>query len=475
MEEQKLENRHQEQVELIQNELFKWKQDPFSVPLTSKESHMMRPKTYKNRAPSLSTHALNRVLSIDSERRVAWIEPYVTQEQLVEAVLPYGLVPPVVAEFKKITWGGAVMGSSLESSSHRYGQLNDSVKSLELLLGDGTVKKVSSGELFWGISGSFGSLATLLSLEVPLIKAKKYVEVTSRLFGSVTEGVEHLRELCKQPDRPDYIEAVVYDRDDFRVLTGRMTDDEQEPLIALSKKSSPWYYQLVKKRSSPFRLTLKDYLFRYDRGAFWMGSYALWGSLLTRFLFEETPLMPEPLLKALCSQAPDKYTRVKYPNELFRFLTSGSMDSYNLYRWLHGKKEGWFKRNFIVQDFYLPEEKTALFIEETLELQKVRPLWICPCRATAEPQILSPHFQKGELLFDVGIYGSPYSSKSAPDHTLDLEKRVYELGGRKMFYSWNFLDEEFIWQHYDKNAYEKLRKLASSERVFPGFVEKILT
>lgn len=450
---------HADLVQLIKDELVKWKASPIEAPLISEKSHMMRQKSYKSKAPPLSTRQLNRILEING--KTAWIEPYVTQEELVKATLKKGLVPPVVAEFKNITWGGAVMGSSLESSSHRFGQVNDVMKSYELLMGDGQILKATPTEhpeLFWGVSGSFGSLATLLSLEVPLLQAKKFVNLEIIPFSGVEPALAFLRKLCKEPSAPDYIEGLIFDKKEFKVILGRMSDEDALPLISLASSGSIWYYQLIKERSAPFRMTLYDYLFRHDRGAFWMGSYALWPSLLLRFCYENSLFRPG-------------YNRIKYPSALFRALAGPFMSSKDLYSWLHWKKEDWFKKNFVVQDFYLPEAKAAQFIEEALELTDIKPIWICPCKASLSPQFLSPHFQAGDLLFDVGIYGWPI--KNSLESTRALESKTYALGGRKMFYSWNFMSPADIWRHYDQTAYENLRKKYFAEGVFPTFIDKI--
>lgn len=47
----------------------------------------------------LDVSSLRRVLKVDPERKTALVEPNVPMDRLVEATLPYGLVPPVIMEF----------------------------------------------------------------------------------------------------------------------------------------------------------------------------------------------------------------------------------------------------------------------------------------------------------------------------------------------------------------------------------------
>lgn len=64
--------------------------------------------------------SMSRILKIDTERKVALVEPNVTMDCLVEATLKYDLIPPVVMEFPGITVGGGFSRTSGESSSFRY-------------------------------------------------------------------------------------------------------------------------------------------------------------------------------------------------------------------------------------------------------------------------------------------------------------------------------------------------------------------
>ena len=48
-------------------------------------------------------------------------------------------MPAVVPQLKTITLGGAVAGVGIESSSHRYGLVHDTMLELDVLLGDGRV------------------------------------------------------------------------------------------------------------------------------------------------------------------------------------------------------------------------------------------------------------------------------------------------------------------------------------------------
>ena len=61
------------------------------------------------------------ILAIDTERRVVRCEPLVRVGSLVTALDRLGWTLPIVPEMEDLTLGGLVMGTGLETSSHRHG------------------------------------------------------------------------------------------------------------------------------------------------------------------------------------------------------------------------------------------------------------------------------------------------------------------------------------------------------------------
>lgn len=466
--------KHVAQAKQLKTDLINWKKAPFfQEKEPSALSHMMRKKSYLKKAPPLNTQSFSHILKVDSPNKTIWVEPGVTQEDLAKATLPYGLIPPVIAEFKKITVGGAINGSSLESSSHKYGQFNDPAIRYEILLGNGEIVWASPEEnrdLFYGMSGSFGSLGKLLSAELPLIEAKPYVNVHVERFDNFSAFMTQMRSLCKRPSRADYIEGLVFSDKDARIILGSYSDKIEGDFYTQKSFAAEWYHQYVLDHDT-FTMPTYDYLFRYDRGAFWMGSYALFASLLGRYFLEGT-LFPQSLLTPLKNYPAGKYNEMKVPPYLFRKISGPMMDSASLYKRLHNKRENWFEKHFIVQDFYLPEETAETFIDYAYQNTLIKPIWICPCKGTLTSQSLSPHYGK-ELFFDVGVYGWPLENKTSQEWTRDLELKCYELEGRKMFYSWNYLTEDELSQFYDLTSYQKLREKYSAE-CFPDIKSRVL-
>jgi FAD/FMN-containing dehydrogenase/Fe-S oxidoreductase len=86
----------------------------------------------------LSRH-LRAILDIDSERRAARVQPGVVQEQLNLAAAAHGLMfGPDTSTRNRATLGGMIGNNSAGSQSVRYGMTIDHVLALEVVLSDGS-------------------------------------------------------------------------------------------------------------------------------------------------------------------------------------------------------------------------------------------------------------------------------------------------------------------------------------------------
>jgi hypothetical protein len=93
-------------------------------------------------------------------------------------------------------------------------------------------------------------------------------------------------------------------------------------------------------------MKIEDYIFRHDRGAFWMGSYILHGSLFLRFVLDRLGYCPK-WLKRYNEKQFDRYHEPKYPGKIFRSLLGWMMPTKILYPILHSSTEKW-KNGFLI-------------------------------------------------------------------------------------------------------------------------------
>lgn len=464
---------HAEKVAKIQDQMRSLRSFPISLNYSSNHSNTTRSKSYKKGSEHLDLRQLCDIIQIDSEKRIAIVEPRVTMEQLVKATLAHGLIPPVVPEFKDITVGGAVMGGAGESGSHKWGSFNDICLSLEILCGDGSVIKATPTEnedIFYGFPCSYGSLGVLLSAEIKLIPAKDMVHLKYHKCSSAAAGIQKLKELS-----PDFLDGIAFAKDSIVIIEGHLENANHLPKFSMSSLSSEWYFQHVEKlQTDEEQMPLYDYLFRYDQGAFWTGGFLLRPQLFLRYLVQGifkfsnfNPNFSEAEIKKLSSP--------KRPNLFLRTLLHPILTTKNLWRLFH-LADKWNQRHAILQDFCIPEANAARFLEEVMEDPGTFPLWLCPIKTSNKPQIFAPHYTNTSYVINVGIYGLPsYYVSSIEEVTKNLEQRVYRSDGKKVLYSRSFYTEEEFWQIYSKEAYRALRSKMKADGVFHDITEKVLS
>ncbi|TLS24035.1 hypothetical protein PpBr36_08110 [Pyricularia pennisetigena] len=418
--------------------------------------------------------ALNNVLSVDVAKRRALVEPNVPMDRLVESTLRHGLVPPIVMEFPGITCGGGFAGTGGESSSFRHGYFDDTVESVEMVLADGEVVRASRNpdekpDLFRAAAGSVGTLGITTALELRLLKAKKYVRTTYRRTHSVAEAIRAVKEEMAKPEN-DYVDGILFSKDHGVIVTGSMTDEKPtgEKVQTFSGAWDPWFYLHVQDRTkalppapaaaqtpassslsspSPSSVTeyvpLAEYLFRYDRGGFWVG----------RAAFEYFFMVP--------------FTR------LTRWFLDDFLHTRMMYRALHASGQS---QRFVVQDLALPFETAERFVDYTADKFGIWPLWLCPLKRRAGPTFhpvtMPPSKKNGaaaaeaeadpiddEQMLNIGLWGQgPTDAAAFVALNRDLEAKLEELGGQKWLYAHTYYAEPDFWRAYGgRDWYDQLR------------------
>jgi FAD/FMN-containing dehydrogenase len=373
---------------------------------------------------------LNRVLRVDPEKRTALVEPNVPMDRLVEATLPHGLVPPVVMEFPGITVAGGLQGGAGESSSFKWGTFNRTLNWYDMMLADGEVVRASRrkhADLFWGSAGSYGSLGVVTLAEVKLIPARRFVELTYTPVGSFAEAVETIKQLTKQ--QPDFVDGILFSATSGVIMSGKLADGSSAPTHTFSRARDEWFYlhaQKIARRAAPHTeaIPLQEYLFRYDRGAFWTGK--------------------------------DGFARLKMPfNRVTRWLLDPLLHTRKMYDALQASG---VSQEFIIQDLAMPAEQTVPFLQFVDKTFGIYPLWLCPLLPDADSPLLSSALRT-DMIINVGVWGHISRSYDEVVHAnKKLEAKVRQLGGKKWLYAYAYYSEKQFWELYDKPAYDALRK-----------------
>lgn len=351
-------------------------------------------------------------------------------DRLVHTTLKYGLIPPVIMEFPGITAGGGYAGTAGESSSYKHGFFDRSLNSVEMVLANGDIAKVSESEnpdLFHGAAGAVGTLGVTTLVEIQLMKAKKYVETTYHPVSSVAEAIKKIREATADPEL-DYVDGILYSKTEGAIVTGRLTDTVGQDIKTqtFSRARDPWFYLHAKKsvfkKSKPVveAIPLEEYLLRYDRGGFWVGASAF------------------------------KYFMFPF-NRFTRWFLDDFLHTRMMYVALHASGHS---KKYFVQDLALPYSTASKFIDYVDEDLGIYPLWLCPLKQSKAPTI-HPHFVdkdgKQEELLNIGVWGQgPTDEKEFITANRKMETKLKEFGGMKWFYAQTYYTENEFWEVYDR-------------------------
>ncbi|KAK7518781.1 hypothetical protein IWZ03DRAFT_393616 [Phyllosticta citriasiana] len=420
-------------------------------------SHGSTNSTRPTRKPNvIDLSGLDRVLKVDVESKTALVEPNVPMDRLVEETLKYGLVPPVVMEFPGITVGGGYAGTAGESSSFKHGYFDRTVNWAQIVLANGEVVRCSRDEksdLFNGAAGAVGSLGVTTLVELQLQKAAKYVETTYHPTSSTAEAVERCQQLIKDPEL-EYVDGILFSKTQGAIVTGRLTDTVKEgtSVQCFSEPRDPWFYlhvqeSISKSGGKPVTETipLGEYLFRYDRGGFWVGASA--------------------------------FDYFKFPfNKATRWWLDDFLHTRMLYTALHASGQS---KQYVVQDLAVPFATAEKFIDYTNEKFGIWPLWLCPLKQNPLPTF-HPHSKDYEAdgktlkpMLNVGLWGQgPRDHNTFVELNRDLEHKLRELGGMKWFYAHTYYNEEDFWKIYDRKWYDELRQKYGATSL-PSVYEKV--
>lgn len=373
---------------------------------------------------------LKNVLSVNEKSKTAIVEPNVPMDKLVKETLKHGLLPPVVMEFPGITVGGGIQGGGGESSSFKWGCFNQTCNWYEIILANGDILKASpreNADLFYGMAGASGTLGVITAAEIKLIPAKKYVELTYHPVNSFRDAKTTIEKLAKHDI--DFLDGIMFSKNLGVIISGIMTDKQISKPVRFSRARDLWYYLHVQdhlqKENAVWSETvpIKDYLFRYDRGAFWVG----------RFAFD--------------------MFGVPY-NRFMRWLLNPILNTRKLYQAL---QESGQSQRHIVQDLILPADHVEKFMNFSHEEFGIYPLWLCPLLQDKQAPFQLNHLTTSSII-NIGLWGPEIPDyKSFIKANRLIEDKVLKLQGRKWSYAHSYYAREQFWTIYDKQKYDQLR------------------
>lgn len=421
-----------------------------TVRLAKKTSNLFR-KRARNPYPGLDVSGLDRVISVDPTNRTADVAGMCTYENLVAATLPYGLAPYVVPQLKTITLGGAVTGLGIESTSFRNGLPHESVREVDILTGDGEIVTATptgeNADLFTGFPNSYGTLGYSVRLRIDLEEVLPYVALRHVRFTDLPTLQSTMATIVGEGtydgERVDYLDGVVFTADEAYLTLGRQTD-EAGPVSDYTGKDI--YYRSIQHPPGPpkrDRLSIGDYLWRWDTDWFWCS-------------------------RAFGAQNPK--IRRWWPKKLLRssfyWKLIGLDQRFDIGDRLNARK-GLPPGERVVQDIEVPIERLTEFVDWFLTDIPIEPIWLCPLRlrdsgsgaaTSGRPWPLYP-LEPQRTYVNVGFWSAVPETPGKPGHTNRIiERKVAELDGHKSLYSESFYPEDEFDELYGGEQYRLLKK-----------------
>jgi hypothetical protein len=384
-------------------------------------SKTLREKKYKNKCFNIDLSDFDNILELTNE--YIYFEPNVTMEQMVNFLSRKDLSLNVITEFKTMSIGGAISGLGAESSSFKYGLIHNNVIEYEIINEFGNIEIVDKNhKLFNLIPGSYGSICIITAIKSKIFKIKPYVRL--KFIRKKNINAKDLYD-----NSCDFIEGVMLNKNHYVIIKGYYT--KEKSTYNLKNRFSRLFFDFViNKKYKSMTLSYYDYIFRWDRGAFWVAY----------------------------NKKINYIKQIIYSNllGLIDFSFQDKLSAENLYKYARSKHPIFRESNSMYQDIIIPSknfENFKKFIDNTL---KIYPIWLLPINSTIK---INQAFalKKNRKYINFGIYGSiKHLGFDFIKINRDVEKKTFELNGIKTLYNQSYYDmSQFykIYLHYPTNKF----------------------
>ena len=413
-----------------------------TVRLAKPTSNLFRARA-KTSTKGLDVSGLGGVIAVDPEKRTADVAGMCTYEDLVAATLPYGLSPLVVPQLKTITLGGAVTGLGIESTSFRNGLPHESVLEMDILTGTGEVLTASRDEhsdLFRAFPNSYGTLGYSVRIKIELEPVKPFVAIRHLRFNSLKDlfaTMDRIIETGGHDGTPvDYLDGVVFSADEAYLTLGFQTST---PGPVSDYTGQQIYYRSIQHPGSDGaekhdRLTIHDYLWRWDTDWFWCS-------------------------RAFGAQDPKirRFWPRRYRRSAFYWKLIGYDQRFNIADRIE-KRNGRPPLERVVQDIEVPIGRAAEFVDWFLANVPIEPIWLCPLRLRDDTNWPLYPIRAHHTYVNIGFWSSvPVGAGEGHTNKL-IERKVSDLEGHKSLYSDAYYSPDEFDELYGGETYKTVKK-----------------
>lgn len=449
--------KHDAKVQHVQKQVQQWNRNgQMKLMCTARpgwQTVSFRRPRYKDVMHQVEVNLVD-ILDINPEKKIIRVEPLVTMGQLTATINPLGWTIPIVPEIDDLTVGGLVMGTGIESSSHRFGLFQQICQAFELVTGDGSVVRCTAEEhtdLFRAVPWSYGTVGILTAVELRIVPAKKYVRINYEPIKSCKEMASKLKSVSQKNSQAEFVEGLMFSEEEGVLMTANQTDlVDDDKVNRIGRWYKPWFFIHVRQMLQQQRIVteyipLRDYYHRHTRSIFWelQDIIPFGNNPVFRFLFGWVVPPKISLLKLTQTEAVKRL----------------------------------YENNHVIQDMLVPMDN---FQESVMAFHKafqVYPLWVCPFVLEQLPGLVHPELKLGnkpQLYVDIGVYGVPKAKDFSPKKsTKSVEKFVIQNHGFQMLYADTYMTREEFRTMFDHKLYDEVRKKWNCIKAFPEVYDKV--
>jgi delta24-sterol reductase len=408
---------------------------------------------------------LPNILELDEARQVVRVEPMATMGDLTHYLVPRGYALAVQVEMDDLTVGGLCMGVGIETSSHRYGFLFETIEAYEIVTARGEfirATRTQHADLFYALPWSHGTLGFLVAVELRVVPVKPYMRLRYIPCHSQEAFCEQFRILATAEQPPAYLEALAFAPDAGVIMVGEPaevdTPEKRASINRINRWYKPWFYSHVQtfleKGETEEYIPLRHYFHRHTPSVF----------------FQLKDLIP--------------FANTAWYRWLFAWMGAPKIKlmKYTMTRSL--RRRSLYKR--VAQDIIVPIGRMAEAINFMHPRFGIYPMWICPVRICdhhphegflRNPEQPEPG-RNDQMFVDLGIYGIPQDVRDgkpwdAKANTRALEEMARRMKGYQMLYADTFMTRGEFEEMFNHETYREVRHRYGADQAFPEVYDKV--
>jgi len=344
-----------------------------------------------------------------------------------------------VPQLKTITLGGAVTGLGIESTSFRNGLPHESVLEMDILTGAGevvTASPVEHADLYRAFPNSYGTLGYAVRLRIELEPVEPFVALRHVRFHALSDLVAAMDRIVAagdlDGDRVDYLDGVVFDAGESYLCVGTQT---AAPGPVSDYTGQQIYYRSIQHDNGEAddRLTIHDYLWRWDADWFWCS---------------EAFGAQRPLIRRVW---PRRLRSSRFYGTLMRY--ERRFDIGDRIERLKNRPA----RERVVQDVEVPIARCGEFLGWFLDTVPITPIWLCPLRVRDTAGWPLYPIRPGQTYVNVGFWSTVPVGETAGQTNRLIERAVGDLHGHKSLYSDSYYSPEEFDELYGGDAYRAVK------------------